>query len=99
MVIGLSLLPFDVDVAADHFNSTLLLKRVNEPDAFDVAIHPKTNDRLQISLQCGQSQESYIHYGFTFKNNRWVEEKYDCFEWMWKHEEAAFGKIKTALEL
>jgi hypothetical protein len=97
MVIGEPVMPFDIDRETNSFNRELLLHRVNEPDAFDINLYPKENDRLQISFLCKNDVGGYIHYGFSFRNGNWAEEMFDGLEWMWHHSEIAFGKIKQAL--
>jgi hypothetical protein len=44
-----------------------LLKRVNEADAFDVAVNLTVNDRLQVSFRYTSTEEGYVHYGFVHK--------------------------------
>lgn len=83
------------DAEDELHNRVLLLKRVNEPDAFDVDLKPKAKDRLQISICCGHR---YMDYGFVYKGGERVEEEFDGIEWMWRHEEVEFGKVAGALK-
>ena len=98
MILGETIPPYAIDEQIDFSNRKLLLKRVNEPGAFDIKLNPNNNDRLQLSFTCVNEIGGMIHYGFVFENGKWVEMEYDCMEWEWHHEEIEFGKMKWALE-
>jgi hypothetical protein len=98
IVIGQPLMPYNVDEQTDTYNKEVLLKRVNEADAFDVNLNPKENDRLQVTFTRDMEDEENMNYGFVFKNGKWEEEGYDALEWMWRHEEKTFGKVKEAFK-
>jgi hypothetical protein len=99
IVVGQPIFSAEIEESIDNLNKEVLLHRMNEPDAFDVDLGPKPKDRLLISLRCGDDAYGYIHYGFRYsKNGKWVEEQYDTFEWMWRHEEAQFGKLVSPLK-
>jgi hypothetical protein len=98
IVIGQPLMPYNVDEQTDTYNKEVLLKRVNEADAFDVNLNPKENDRLQVTFTRDVEDEENMNYGFVFKNGKWEEEGYDALEWMWRHEEETFGKVKEAFK-
>jgi hypothetical protein len=99
MVLGEPVMPYTFDNKEfDLSNRKLLLRRINEPDAFDVELRPKSGDRLQLSFFCKKNSPGYIHYGFSFRKGKWVEETYDVFGWMEHHEESETGKIESALQ-
>lgn len=97
IVIGTTMMPYLLDEQVEIQNKTLLLKRINEVDAFDVELNPKEKDRLQLSFKCGGDMNDFLDYGFEFRDGKWVEEQFDSLEWMWNHSEAKFGLIRNAL--
>lgn len=98
MVMGEPMSPYPINIADDQHNRNLLKLRVNEPDAFDIDLQPKTGDRLQVSFQCANAVEGYLHYGFKFEKGKWIEKEFDYFDWMTHHEEDKFGKLNPALD-
>jgi len=86
--------PMLMDDAMVAHNEQTLLKRVNEPDAYDVDLQPQAKDRLEIVLTCREHFGGPLHIGFEYKKGQWVPCDYDLFEWTWKHTEETFGKIK-----
>jgi hypothetical protein len=96
-IIGEPVWPHFLNKEIEKCNKAILLKRVNEIDAFDIQLNPKSKDRFQISIHCENPIDHYIHYGFVFKQNRWVEYSYDAMKWMWRHEEENFGNIESAI--
>lgn len=86
--------PMLMDEQMVQYNEETLLKRVNETDAFDVDLQPKSKDRLEIVLTCNEHFGGDLHIGFEYKKGQWVACEYDLFEWTWKHTEDAFGKLK-----
>ncbi len=97
IVIGQPMFPYSIDDRTNNYNREQLLKRINKRDAFDTILNQREGDRLQISIQCGEGFNGYIHYGFSFNSCQWVEEEFDSLMWMWHHEESRFGKIRSAL--
>ena len=97
MVIGEPVMPYDLSREENQVNEQLLLRRINEPDAFDVDLKPADGDRLQVSFKCVEVADSYVHYGFSYSNGKSKKAKYDGLKWMWHHEETRFGKLQNAL--
>jgi hypothetical protein len=95
---GETMLPFFIDPNTDFKNRENLIQRLNEPDVFDVDLHPQNKDRLQVSFSCPSATYNRLTYGFVFKKGKWFPEEYDCLEWQWKHIEEHFGKMKNAIE-
>ena len=91
---GLILQPPFVDERMVEMNTAALLKRLNEPDAFDIDFSPKENDRLLIVLTCKEHFSGEAFHGFEYKEGKWVVCEYDTFEWDFKHREEKFGKVK-----
>lgn len=91
---GLILQPPFVDERMVEMNTAALLKRLNEPDAFDIDLSPKDNDRLLIVLTCKEHFSGEAFHGFEYKEGKWVVCEYDTFEWDFKHREEKFGKVK-----
>lgn len=96
MVVGLTMEPYGIDELSNRLNQELLLQRVNDPTAWDTELNPKEKDRLLLNFNCGNNYQN-LFYGFTYHNHKWCAIEYDTFEWMEKHHEESFGKIKNAL--
>lgn len=93
-ILGLPVMPYSIEnPAVDLLNRDTLLKRFNEPDAFDIELQPKPKDRLQLTFKCDDSMGGYITYGFAWKNGRWIEEEYDYFDWHNSFDEVQYGKL------
>ncbi len=97
IIVGLPVLPFNINPEDDAFNRKTLCDLLNQHNTFDNGIEPKEKDRLLISFKIGQEFEDRINYGFEYKT-KWEECGYDPFEWYWNHDEIETGKIKTALQ-
>lgn len=97
MIIGEFMLPYMIDEKILIKNKAMLLKRLNETDAFDVELFPKSKDRLQLTFTCPGANDQQITYGYSYKKGKWVEEDYDPLEWCWHHDEQKFGIINPAL--
>ena len=98
IVIGDCMLPYMVDEKIIINNKAMLLKRINEVDAFDIELSPKNKDRLQLTFTCTDSHDQQITYGYSYKKGKWVEEDFDPLEWSWHHDEQKFGIINPALD-
>lgn len=85
-IIGTMVGPPPMALEEYQANSTQLATRLNQPDAFDVELHPQPNDRLLLSFR---TQKGTYHYGFEFQNNQWNPIDYDPFSWARHH---AYGK-------
>jgi hypothetical protein len=101
MVIGEPMLPHYIDPADETFNWALLLRLLNEGDIFDIELHPKAGDRLELAFKYGEDsfpRDSRLHYGFCFSKGKWVKDEFDGLEWMWHHNEERYGKIMEKKE-
>jgi hypothetical protein len=94
ILLGTPVFPVDLPEALSMANEETLEQRLNEPDAFDVDLEPKENDRLEVHLSCNTDHESgFIHYGFEFQSGHWKSIGYDYFEWKWQHKKRMHGKL------
>lgn len=91
------MVPYVINEESLLYNKELLLKRINETDAFDVDLAPKHLDQLQLTFTCSKTYTGKITYGYQFEQNRWIEMEYDSLEWAWFHDEEISGNIKPAL--
>lgn len=96
-VIGQPILPIDFDPKDFKSNQESILRQLNEGTIFDSELFPKNKDRLQLSFSCGLIEKQIIDYGFEFRNQEWHIKEFDSLEWMHKHSEENFGKIKNAI--
>jgi hypothetical protein len=85
-------IPFNEEMV--QYNEATLLQRINEHDAFDIDLQPKSKDRLLVVLQCEPHFSEGLNIGFEFKKDKWIPCEYNSLEWMWKHAAAAEGKIE-----
>lgn len=97
-VIGSPIMPEDFCFKDHPNNEKIIEELLNINNLFDVNILPKNKDRLELSFTCKNQIESTLRYGFEYKNNKWKTIEYNCFDWMRRHEDVEFGKIKNALE-
>lgn len=79
-VIGESMLPFGRLESDYESNRLILLKRLNEPDAFDKAFDLQINDKLHIVFNNLSKVEQPIVYAYQYINGKWVQDEYDWFE-------------------
>lgn len=98
IIIGEFMLPYMLDEKMLINNKAMLLNRLNEADAFDVELSPKSKDRLQLTFTCPGANDQQITYGYSYKKGKWVEEDFDSLEWSWNHDEQKFGIINPALD-
>jgi hypothetical protein len=101
-IIGRVAKPDALDPRAEAYNRATLLKRLNEPDVFDLDLKPKSGDRLQITFRCteadapGKARAKTITYGYAFTGEGWVEEPYNSLSWRWHHTNSAIGELRPA---
>ncbi|QDO95275.1 hypothetical protein FNB79_15280 [Formosa sediminum] len=96
VVIGITVMPVELDSEITIRNEALLLNLLNETEVFDTPIQFNENDRLQLSFLLDSGD--YLDYGFEFFNNHWDIIEYDSLLWVWRHKEKESGKIENALE-
>jgi hypothetical protein len=95
---GTTMMPAGIDPEIDKFNQETLLNLLNEGNAFDTEMILQEKDRLEISFTIGPPKDSFITYGFEYKNRKWQAEPFDPFGWMYQHNEEQSGKIKNPLQ-
>lgn len=71
-----------LDRATFYQNITLLLNRLNEPDAFDIDLSPQENDFLMLAFTFNEKR-GHETLGFVFTNGKWV----------WHHTSFFFPKL------
>jgi hypothetical protein len=98
IVIGELVPPYFIDDVTDLQNKALLLNLLNNGNVFDAPVHPAKGDLLELSFLCGKTDYDRLYYGFKYTGTEWIEKEYDAFTWMQHHEEAAFGKVKNAIQ-
>ena len=96
IIMGLPLMPADINPETDMVNQEILLSLLNAGNAFDEPLYPVNKDRLQISF--GMKDSSRLDYGFIYKKNSWEPIEFDYFGWFYNHDEIKQGKIKSALK-
>ena len=79
-------------------NQSILLVRLNEPDAFDVPLQLRTNDKLVITINCRSGEvDDPFTYAFDYKNREWTTSTDDPFDLINQYNEEAFGKLKSPI--
>lgn len=99
MMIGQPLFPKDIDLANETVNRKLLLKRMNELDAFEIDLNPKEKDRFRVAIHCPSTNvHRYLDYGFEWRKGKWVRKDFEDFDWARKHSEEKFGEVQNAID-
>lgn len=80
-------------------NEAALVKRLNEPDAFDVPNVFQSKDQLEIVINNNFTDffETFT-FSFIFKKNKWVAIENSSFDIMNHYDEEKSGKIKNAIK-
>ena len=91
-------MPAAINPAVDLQNVEILQQRLNDPDAFDIALQPKERDRLQITFNLNDNDDGCLIYCFAFRKGKWVRVEYDSFDLASRFREMQSGKIKSALK-
>src|SRR5215471_20205580 len=64
-----------------EINQSTLLARLNEPDAFDVPMQLRTNDKLVITINCQAGEIDHrFTYAFDYENGEWIPSTDDPFD-------------------
>ena len=93
-IIGEPLMPFGFLDSDYESNRLTLLKRLNEPDAFDKVLDIQINDKLHIVFNNLSKMKPQIVYAYQFSDGKWVEDEYDWFELEnHHHKKVAIGTI------
>ncbi len=79
-VTGEPMMPFGFLDTDYESNRLILLKRLNESDAFDKVLDIQINDKLHIVFNNLSKLEQPIVYAYQFIKSKWVEDEYDWFE-------------------
>jgi hypothetical protein len=91
VIMGSPIMPADIHPETNQLNRELLLRLLNEVNAFDKPIYPQEKDRLLISFDV--DDVSRLNYGFTYHENKWQQLPYDYFDWHTRHDNIKMGKI------
>ncbi len=93
-IIGEPMMPLRLLESDYESNRLTLLKRLNEPDAFDKALDLQINDKLHIVFNNLSKVKQPIVYAYQYNNSKWVEDEYDWFELEnYHHKKVAKGSI------
>ena len=95
---GLPMMPTSMSDLNFVENQAVLLKRLNEPDAFDVPIEFKPKDQLEIVINNRPNFYDAFTYSFKYYKGKWTSVETDSFDLMNRFDEEQCGKIKNALK-
>ena len=95
---GMPIMPTNMRDLSFIENQSILLTRLNEPDAFDVPLKFKAKDILEIVINNSSDFYETFTYSFIFNKGKWEAEVTDPFEIMNHFDEENSGKIKNALK-
>lgn len=77
-------------------NKQTILKRLNQPDAFDKVIDFQNNDKLHIVLNDSIETKEDTIYAYSFNKGKWVEDQYDYLEFEnYYYRKVAKGNIEN----
>jgi hypothetical protein len=95
---GMPMMPTSMRDLGFEENQSILLNRLNDPDAFDVPLKFKAKDLLEIVINNTSDYHKIFTYSFKFKKGKWEAEETDPFDIMNHFDEVNSGKIKSALK-
>ena len=82
-----------------ELNTSTLLKRLDDSDAFDVDLDLKNKDILEVVINnISRNYEDQITYAFEYNKGKWKSIEYDFFELKNEFEEKQAGKMKSVLK-
>lgn len=97
-VIGRVLVSYRLDATTEAHNRSLLLARLNQPDAFDIDLQPRDGDRLHLAFRIiVAGAPKTVTYGYALSGGTWVEQTYNSLAWERHHDRETFGEIRGAL--
>jgi hypothetical protein len=97
--VGTYMMPNEKAMEFLEINTTTLIKRLNEADAFDIVLELKNKDILEVVINNKtEKYEDRITYAFEYKKGKWKSIEYDFFELMNEFEETNSGKMKNVLK-
>lgn len=77
-------------------NKQTILKRLNQPDAFDKVIDFRNNDKLHIVFNDSTEIKEDTIYAYRFNKGKWVEDQYDYLEFeTYYYRKVAKGNIEN----
>ena len=92
-VLGEPSLPSEYKDSNFIINRENLLKRINEPDAFDKPLDIKRKDRLELVLNNNQDYDKIFVYEFEYTGKEWKYVSHDPFNLMSHYDEVNSGKL------
>ena len=95
---GLPLMPTDMIDFNFVENQSVLLERLNQPDAFDQPMEFKPKDQLEIVINSTPNFYDAFTYSFKYYKGKWTITETHPFDLMNHFDEANSGKIKSALK-
>jgi hypothetical protein len=95
IIIGEPIMPYEMPNPNYGINAATLTTRLNDNDAFDIAIKFEEKDQLEIVFnQLAKDPSKTLIYYFKYTNGKWFEEDTDPFDLMNHYDEFKFGKLK-----
>ena len=95
IMIGTPVFPPDFLGAETMQTEALLLKRLNETDAFDTPVAFEPKDQLEIMLHNHSEEEGKrMEFRFLYKETKWIVDDSGPFEHQGEYHEFMFGKLK-----
>ena len=95
IIIGEPIMPYEMSNPNYGINVATLKTRLNDNDAFDIAIKFEEKDQLEIVFNhlIKDPSKTFTYY-FKYTNGKWFEEDNDPFDLMNHYDELKFGKLK-----
>ena len=95
IIIGLPVFPPELLGPDVKQTGDLLLKRLNEPDAFDAPIVFSPKDRMEVVLNNrSEKQKETMEFVFIYKGKKWRIDCSDPFKQKGEYKECLFGELK-----
>jgi len=95
IIIGEPIMPYEMPNPNYGINAATLTTRLNDNDAFDIAIKFEEKDQLEIVFNnLTKDPSKTFTYYFKYTNGKWFEEDNEPFDLMNHYDELKFGKLK-----
>ena len=90
------IMPYKMTHPGYNINAATLTARLNDNDAFDIAIKFEEKDQLEIVFnQLAKDPSKILTFYFKYTNGKWLAEDTDPFDLMNHYDELKFGKLKN----
>ncbi|MEY3786413.1 MAG: hypothetical protein RIQ94_1430 [Pseudomonadota bacterium] len=96
IIIGEPIMPYEMPHPNYGINAATLTTRLNDNDAFDIAIKFEEKDQLEIVFNnLTKDPLKILTYHFKYTNGKWFEEDNDPFDLMNHYDDLSLANLRT----